>query len=130
MITKFKHLFALFIVITAAISCSEDTTPVVEEDPTHEAMGDWEGTFSGGDNGTWKMIVDKDGLFEGEVYSNNGQSYHPLSGSIDENGAMTAEIDINGTILDFSGQQSGTQASGTWGNASINITGTWTGAKL
>ena len=114
---------------TAAVGCSDEETPVVQEETNHQAMGVWVGSFTGGDSGNWELTVDKDGLFSGEVYSNNGQAFHPITGEIDENGVMTAIIDVSGVILDFTGQQTGSNASGTWGNPSINLTGTWTGTK-
>lgn len=128
---QLKHVIVLLMVITA-VGCSKDSEPTptpVVQDTNHPAMGDWAGTFSGGDHGTWEMAVDKDGKFSGDVFSENGQTSYPLTGAIDDNGIMTAVIDINGVTLDFTGKQSGDQASGEWGNPSLNITGTWTGTK-
>lgn len=127
---KSLNLFTLLMfLLFAAGSCSDKTTPE-PENTDHAAMGDWSGTFEGGDNGTWQMTVDSEGAFSGSFFSTNSQSSNSIdSGFVDDNGAMSAVINVNGVILDFSGQVTGNSASGTWGNPSINITGTWTGSK-
>lgn len=121
----------LFLALALA-SCKDDAeeTPTPQPDPEHAYKGDWEGTFDGGDSGTWTMVCDKDGKFTGQFYSNNSQSYFDVVGNVDDKGKFKATIDVNGVILDFDGQGTdGKTASGTWGNPSINLTGTWTGAK-
>lgn len=133
---QIKLLATLTLLLFMVTSCSKEDDPVVTTpDPTpqpteHAYKGDWSGTFEGDDNGTWEMTVDKDGKFTGNAFSNNGQSSLPMTGSIDDKGVFTAEIDVNGVILDFTGQGvDGKTASGTWHNPDANISGTWSGAK-
>lgn len=132
--TKFKLIVAMSFIVFAATSCSEDEPTVNNPNPPvvqdHAYKGNWEGNFTGGDNGTWTMEVDKDGDFTGSAYSNNAQTYYDINGSIDSVGVLTAVIIVSGTELDFIGQGiNGDSASGTWGNPTAGIEGDWTGAK-
>lgn len=110
-------------------SCKdESTTP--EPVANNAYMGDWEGSYTGGDNGTWTMTADKDGKFTGQLYSNNAQTSYPLNGSVDKNGVFNADIVLGTDTIDFKGQGAdGKTASGTWSNERIMINGTWTGSK-
>lgn len=123
-----------FLAITAVSCSTKDETPAKNDDPVNtdsKYMGAWTGTFTGGDSGDWTIDVDKDGKFTGQFTSDNSSTSYDFDGSVDELGVFSATIDVQGTILDFTGQGSadGTTASGTWGNTTANITGTWTGAK-
>jgi hypothetical protein len=125
-----KLIISILFLTILTFSCSEDETPVVVEDLNHAYMGSWEGTFTGGDVGTWQMEVDKDGKFSGSFTGQTGNIFYFTDGSINETGVITAIIDVNGVTLDFDGQGSGgNSATGTWGNPSANITGTWLGSK-
>lgn len=132
---QIKLLTTLTLLLFMVTSCSKDDDPApttTNPDPVvtnHAYMGTWSGTFEGDDNGTWDMEVDKDGKFTGTAFSNGGQSTLPMTGSIDDKGVLTAEIDVNGTILDFTGQGvDGKTASGTWNNPDAMISGTWSGS--
>ncbi|HCS19311.1 MAG TPA: hypothetical protein DIW47_01910 [Bacteroidetes bacterium] len=118
------------LVMTAA-SCSNEETPTPTPTPDNKYMGEWEGVFSGGDNGTWDISVDKEGKFTGEIHSGNSGNSYPFTGSFDADGKIATEIDVNGVILDFdgSGSADGKTASGTWGNSGAGISGVWSGAK-
>lgn len=131
---KTIKLFAVLAVAVFTISsCSKDETEPTPTPTNTDSpyMGNWEGTFDGGDDGTWAMTVDKAGALTGTFYSNNSMETYSYTGNVDSKGAITADISVNGVTLDFSGQASADAktASGTWGNPSIPITGTWTGAK-
>ncbi|MCB9246758.1 MAG: hypothetical protein H6606_10055 [Flavobacteriales bacterium] len=130
---KKLRLFSLLLLFSVSfVACKDDSEPVDNEPvvTNHAYMGDWEGTFTGGDSGTWTCTIDKDGKLEGQMFSNNGQAYYGVTGSVDDNGKFDATIDVNGVIIDFDGQGvDGKTASGTWSNAQVMISGTWTGAK-
>jgi hypothetical protein len=133
MINKVLKL-TLFIFVSALFmaSCQEDE-PAADPQPVDTSnpyMGDWEGTFEGDDNGTWNIVVDKEGDFTGQLFSENAQSNHPMNGSFAEDGTLTATIDVDGVIIDFTGKgTNGNTASGTWSNPAFMISGTWSGNK-
>lgn len=135
MIKPIKTLTLLILISLVGAGCSEskdDSAPTQEQNeetpPSYE--GNWEGTFSGDDSGTWEMVVDENGDFEGFLFSDNSQSNYPLEGSIDKDGVFSAVIHIGTTLLDFSGQGTdGTSASGNWSNPDQLIKGSWTGTK-
>lgn len=130
---KTIKLFALMAMAIITISsCSKEETP--EPTPVNTDspyMGSWEGTFDGGDDGTWAMTVDKDGALTGTFTSTNSSSTYSYTGNVSSTGVITADIIVNGVTLDFTGQVASDNktASGTWGNPSVPITGTWTGTK-
>ena len=130
MTNQIKLLSIVLLGMFALVGCTQEEDPVVE-DPKSAYMGTWEGTFSGDDSGTWTMLVDQEGAFSGTVYASGGQNPYPLTGTVDDTGAMEAYIDINGSILDFDGQVAPDKvtASGTWGNPALKLTGTWEGSK-
>lgn len=132
--TKSTRNSFIIIALTACFlfSCKEEadnTVPQVQK-KDHAYKGNWHGTFEGDDSGTWEMLADSLGKFQGEMYSNNSKQSYPLTGSIDDNGKFDALIIVGGDTINFDGQGSGgTTASGTWENPVIMIDGTWMGAK-
>jgi len=133
MITKIKTFAIMALLVMTAASCSKDedttTQPAANNDSVY--MGSWEGVFTGGDNGTWSMEVDKEAKFTGSFTSGNTGTTYPFTGSFDSKGEISTTIDVDGIILDFDGNGSadGKTANGTWGNSAANISGAWTGAK-
>jgi len=134
MITKIKTFAIMTLLVMTAASCSKDddttTQPTANNDSIY--MGSWEGVFTGGDNGTRTMEVDKEGKLAGSLTSGNTGTTHPFTGTFDSKGDISTTIDVAGVILDFegSGSADGKTASGTWENTSISISGVWSGAKL
>lgn len=132
MITKIKTFAIMALLVMTAASCSKDddtTQPAGNTDSVY--MGSWEGVFTGGDNGTWTMEVDKEGKLTGSLTSSNSGTTYPFTGSFDSKGVISTTIDVGGVIIDFegSGSADGKTADGTWGNSSANISGVWSGAK-
>lgn len=129
-----RYLLMFLAWTTLTIGCSDDEEPNVTpkvEDTNHAYMGSWSGTFDGGDSGTWTMECDKDGNFMGSFMSgNSGTNYSIDSGFVDDMGKFSAQIYIGATKIDFIGQGvNGDSASGTWGNSTAMIDGTWSGSK-
>ncbi|MDX5321911.1 MAG: hypothetical protein LPK45_12275 [Bacteroidota bacterium] len=123
-------MLTLSLMLFVACSKSEDPAPA-PANTDNKYMGTWQGVFSGGDNGTWSMTVDKAGAFTGELYSGNAAKSYPFTGSISAAGVLTADINVEGVLIDFDGQGSedGKTANGTWGNTAAMISGVWQGAK-
>lgn len=134
MIMKIKTFAIMALLVMTAASCSKDenttTQPAANNDSPY--MGKWDGVFTGGDNGTWSMDVDKEGKLVGSLNSGNTGTTFPFTGAIDSKGVISATIDVGGVILDFDGTASadGKTCSGTWGNTTANISGVFQGAKL
>ncbi|WP_127137074.1 hypothetical protein [Flagellimonas oceanensis] len=123
-----KHFQIVYfiLVLIVGISCSNnddgDSRPI-------DFAGNWSGTFTGGDNGTWNAIIDASGTVEGEAYSNNLQQSLPLNGSVDTSGDFRATVGTATNGATFEGAFASDQGSGTWENSTDQVSGTWTGSK-
>lgn len=92
--------------------------------------GHWAGTYSGIDNGTWNADITYDGVFSGTANSTLYPSYSlNITGTVDNQGKITAGYNYLNYSASFNGQISGTNVSGTWIIDSVNVGGTWTGTK-
>lgn len=126
-----RTVLPLLVLCFIAFSCKEKDETTTPQNTESAYKGNWSGTFTGGDNGTWDIVVDKEGKFSGSFFSTNVQANFAVdSGMVSTTGTFTASINVNGTLLDFDGQAvSSDSANGTWGNPSSGLTGTWSGSK-
>lgn len=98
----------------------------------YQMAGNYNGTFSGGNNGTWSITIDESGNVTGSSSVNRiGQQNsvsEPLSGRVQSDGALLMSV-VDGTrsftgVVTLSGD-----ISGTWENTSPAESGTFTGEK-
>ena len=117
----------LFFLTTLLISCSSDD----DNDDQQQLIfaGEWSGTFSGGDSGTWNATVGETGTVSGEAFSNNAQQSFPLTGTIDTDGAFRATVGTAENGATFSGTFTEDSSSGTWENTAAQVSGTWMGTR-
>tara|TARA_E500000331_G_scaffold226836_1_gene217183 strand:- start:714 stop:1109 length:396 start_codon:yes stop_codon:yes gene_type:complete len=129
-----KNLLLSFLIVIAIflVACEEDDVKPFE--------GTWSGTYTGGDSGSWQMVViyengESYGTINGTTNFYNGGSTG-IFGSVDSYGTITgAFVDetittIGGTV--WNGKFELNDAAGTWEGKDPNgssVEGTWTGKK-
>lgn len=104
------------------ISCSKSSG---DEETDLDVTGNWFGTFSGDDMGTFSAFISADGSVSGDLVSNNLQNTYSLNGQIDGAGNLTAVIGTGGNGRSFTGKFNATSGSGTWQDSSLQQSGTW-----
>lgn len=114
------------------LSCSNDndsSTPQLTAIPT-QIVGNWSGTFSGDDNGSWSVNVSSTGVVSGSGVSTTFQDNYTFDGTVNSNGQLTATVGNADTGATFVGtlNVNGT-CSGTWENQDLEMSGTWQGSK-
>ena len=107
------------------VACSSDSDPI-EPVPF---QGNWSGTFTGGDNGSWSITVSPDGSVMGQAFSNNAQAFLDVSGDVSISGEFRATAGSAENGATFEGSFLETTSSGTWENAAEQISGNWTGSR-
>ncbi|MEO6610563.1 MAG: hypothetical protein ABIT05_00465 [Chitinophagaceae bacterium] len=125
----FPFKFSLAVFILTMFGC-------VKANPHENPFaGHWKGTYTGAnDQGTWDIVLDKDGFVTGNTVSTTFAQTNTASGVVSEQGQVSLLITI-GTVIagaSFNGNMTGHSASGTWTNNTFTppYTGTWTGSKL
>ena len=118
----------LFFLITLLISCSSDDDN--DNQPQLIFAGEWSGTYSGGDRGTWNATIGETGTVSGEAFSNNSQQSLPLTGTIATDGEFRATAGTAENGATFSGTFTVGSSSGTWENTAAQVSGTWTGSRI
>jgi hypothetical protein len=93
----------------------------------------FEGTWSGaymaeGDNGTWTVYVDQEGVVTGSATSPVFSETYPLNGNLSDKGEFYATIGTS-SVGHFEGKIIGARASGIWMNYITGMSGTWSGNK-
>jgi hypothetical protein len=118
-----KVLLLAMVVFTLGLtSCKDDEYKAYE--------GTWAGTYSGGDEGVWRVNINSDGEISGEARASSFSNVpFTITGNVSTNGQLNAEVNIFIGTLDFTGHLSGNSANGVWENKDQNISGTWTGTK-
>lgn len=116
----------LVLVMILAFSCSSDDDSV-----SNDFAGQWAGTYSGDDNGTWRVNVTSTGIVSGVTTKDNGVEFEVI-GSVDNNGSLTAALGSTDSGSEFVGvlDREG-NCSGTWTNVSVtpNYFGSWVGSR-
>ena len=123
--TTIKSAIILFSFL-AFIACSNDNN---EETQEVIFAGEWSGTFSGGDSGTWEIAVNNFGNVSGNVFSNNLQDFLIVEGTVDTSGEFRATAGSAENGATFTGSFTENSSSGTWENTAANISGTWQGTR-
>ena len=128
-------MFTLTIAVsTLLFSCKKEEAPVQNtnnnNNNTNAYAGNWEGTFSGDDNGTWTVVIDSKGDLSGSLNSANAPGNpFAIEGKISSTGVFDAYAVVMGDSVDFDGQANDSLAAGTWSNVPQGVSGTWTGSK-
>lgn len=121
-ISKLSIVVLLILAITA---CSDD-----DSNPAAVPFaGEWSGTFSGGDSGTWAISIDPNGTVAGEVFSNNLQGFLDVNGTIDTSGDFRATAGSAENGATYTGVFTTNSSSGQWENTADSISGTWEGSR-
>ncbi|MEM5564762.1 hypothetical protein WNY78_06585 [Psychroserpens sp. AS72] len=92
-------------------------------------QGNWVGTYSGNDNGTWNIDVSQYGIVSGTATSTIFNQSFNISGNISLNGILTATLGNVSSGSTFIGEMVENNASGTWNNNELNMNGNWSGSK-
>ncbi len=101
-----------------------------KDDEYKEYEGTWAGTYTGGDTGSWRVNVDDEGKITGLLTPDSlGNFNFDITGSVNTDGSLSAEVNVFITTVNFTGTLSGNNGSGVWQNAAQGIQGTWTGTK-
>jgi hypothetical protein len=101
-----------------------------DKDSGFAYKGHWEGTYTGFDNGTWKADITEDGKFQGTAASNLAPTFpFNVTGTVSNNGAITATYSNPILTANFNGQITGNSASGTWASDTGSIGGAWSGGR-
>jgi len=104
-----KNLQLKFLGLSLIYGCSDE--PVINansiDSDSHttesEFKGLWSGDFTGEDNGTWTLTVKDTGMVVGSLTSKDYNEIYSFSGSVDENGEITASITLENVVGNFSG---------------------------
>jgi len=104
-----NKLIHIFLGLSLIFSCSDE--PVFNansiDSDSHsnesEFKGLWSGDFTGEDNGTWTLTVQDTGIVVGSLTSKDYNEIYSFSGSVDENGEITASITLDNVVGNFSG---------------------------
>ncbi|MBN1832244.1 MAG: hypothetical protein JW896_09050 [Deltaproteobacteria bacterium] len=92
--------------------------------------GNYSGTYSGDDYGTWTAVIDSQGYISGSYYSQQFIRTVSISGSVNASGALTMATGGTSSGATFVGQiYSSGNVQGTWDNPYDNYSGTFTGSK-
>lgn len=122
-------IIALLIVTAfSVVSCDSDDNTTVN--PYAQFQGNWNGTFSGDDEGTWRVTIDANGVATGTLESNTMFAPFDIEGQVSENGEVSAEYyDAGGQLVgQLTGTMTATTVSGTW-SGGWGLMGTWEGSK-
>ena len=92
-------------------------------------QGNWSGTFSGDDNGTWTATINSVGEVNGIALSTTFSDTYTLEGSVSASGQFQATFGTSSAGGLFTGQLNATSGSGTWVNEAAMMSGSWSGAK-
>ncbi|WP_350285744.1 hypothetical protein [uncultured Croceitalea sp.] len=123
-----KKLLFLPLLITMLVgtSCSEDEEG---EAISVDLVGNWSGTYSGGDRGVWTVNVSKTGNVTGTATSTFASQSAAITGKVTDSGVLSATLG-NSEDREFIGQlNENNEAMGTWVDTRRDQNGTWVGSK-
>lgn len=113
------------------------SAPFVAE-PNHSVFaGNYVGTFSGGETGTWEALVSSSGQMTGRALSGSGEIAFDISGQISGTGSATVTGVVTTPNGDITTTYTGTfrltptniVCSGSW-SSSLGTTGSWEGVRV
>ena len=122
-IMKIASNLIILLFLNLFISCSEDNDSINNS----EFEGNWSGTFSGNDSGTWNAEIFSNGNINAELFSSIYNNSFSANGVVDNSGNVNLTFGSTSTGAVFTGQFSNSSASGTWTNESLSYYGTWSG---
>jgi hypothetical protein len=109
-------------------SCEEEQSVAPPTSPASQFAGNWLGSFEGGDTGVVTVSISISGVVSGTT--NTGTPDEDIiSGTVTNNGALSATVGAVSTGAEFEGQLSGTSGTGTWSNYGGLFFGTWSITK-
>ncbi len=118
-----KRLILPALFLFLLVSCKKDN-------PFEKYQGNWIGTYSGDDTGTWNVTIDGNGNIQGRAVSDSLPNYpFNLTGTLSENGNFEAQAPVFFGTVGFEGQLTASSATGNWFNISAGLQGMWTGEK-
>ena len=135
MMVTFFDAFLCINMVVNTIAITGNVLPDVNTAQAHlkttllsEISGNYTGTFSGQDSGTFNVNIDTAGNVTGSGFSNAGGNF-TVSGSVTSNGQATVTglaglATFSGTISVANGS-----FSGNWVNDTDNQSGSFTGSK-
>jgi len=94
---------------------------------TSAFTGQWDGTFSGDDNGIFSVNINSNGQISGSGYSTNWGESFSLTGSVNSDGSFNAGNASTGAT--FTGTIMGNNLTGNWNNPATSESGTFAGSK-
>ncbi len=118
-----KIILTLFAVSMILISCKK-------ESEYKDYEGNWSGTYTGDDTGTWNVNIDDEGKVTGSAVSDS-LPFFTLTGEgeISKDGELNTTISNFGISIVFKGQAKDNSISGTWSYVGQDFSGTWSGKK-
>ena len=125
-----KLSYSLVAMCLVFASCEKPVEPNNNNNTTNsEFQGEWSGTFSGDDNGTWSAGINSNGDVSGTAYSIIFADNYSLEGSVSSSGQFQATFGTSSAGGEFTGQLNGNSGSGTWVNTGAMMNGSWSGSK-
>lgn len=119
--------------LTASTSAGARTLVTATQAQTHLngslialLSGNYSGSFSGGDTGTFSITIDNDGTITGT--GQGSDEAFSISGSVNSNGAAAAGNATTGASFVMNINRDGT-VSGTWTNSMFGLSGTLVASK-
>ena len=119
-----KGIYLILILLSFSIySCSKS------DDNSSDLAGNWSGTFTGDEIGTWTATISESGIVIGKVKVTNFAIESELNGNVSSGGKFTATVGTTSLGYKFDGQLNGSTGSGTWENSNKTHVGSWSGIK-
>ena len=125
-----KKAFCLLVSVLAfwvVISCSGDDNGGSDSGNVSAYAGQWNGTYSGGDSGTFSVTISNSGGVSGIGYSAIHNVNFVLNGAVNSDGSFNAGDVSTGAA--FNGMIEEDAVSGNWTNANLGISGTFVGQR-
>ncbi len=124
-----KKILMLLMLSICLAGCSSDDDN--QEETTNSFAGSWAGTYTGGDEGTWNIVIDMQGNATGTAYSTMNNISFNINGAVSSTGDLIATIGNTSIGSAFTGQLNDNYGNGDWVNTFTDpdLTGTWMGSK-
>jgi hypothetical protein len=96
-----------------------------------DLAGFYEGTFTGGDQGPWKVGINETGTVAGKLYSTEDVFWYSVNGNVTDSGEFSAVVGSATSGATFKGNITAKGAlTGTWSNRIWHLTGEFTGKRI
>jgi hypothetical protein len=121
-----KTIFYSILALTLMTCSGSDSDNVTNGS---DYQGNWSGTFSGDDSGTWTASINSVGEVSGIALSTTFSDTYALEGSVSASGQFQATLGTSSAGGVFTGQLGSNSGSGTWVNETAMMSGSWSGTK-